>query len=361
MEAGPRDTAQARTATGPSPASACRTDSRTVGDGPAESRTAPDGRTGRRDRRRPRAGRDAPRAGEVEVELRPQRRLRIWQLAPIVVLAAIGSLMFAFPLAFEFGDGGAVVAMLGPADLLLRRGLGRDGRPPGRLHLARTAAAGLRARARTGGSSSLYARGRGGARSRSRSGAWPGCAEPLPAAGALCRYGRRRPRPVRSTRDRATTHADRLPQGPRHRERLRDRPRPGRTPRPAPGRRRRAVRPAGRASAATGCCTSCGPPRTPRRGPWPARPSGSWTTATRDGSIAEMCGNGVRVFARYLQRAGHVPRRRPRGRHPRRRQAGAPRQGRPGDDHRRHGPGRCCPRASVTVTRRRAAAGPPAT
>ncbi|MFD5080124.1 hypothetical protein [Streptomyces sp. NPDC058371] len=50
---------------------------------------------------------------EVEVELRPQRRLRIWQLAPIVTLAAIGSLMFAFPLAFEFGDGGAVVAMLG--------------------------------------------------------------------------------------------------------------------------------------------------------------------------------------------------------------------------------------------------------
>ncbi|PBC60881.1 hypothetical protein BKI49_27540 [Streptomyces sp. Tue6028] len=50
---------------------------------------------------------------EVEVELRPQRRLRIWQLAPIVGLAATGSLMFAFPLAFEFGDGGAVVAMLG--------------------------------------------------------------------------------------------------------------------------------------------------------------------------------------------------------------------------------------------------------
>ncbi|MFE1961967.1 hypothetical protein [Streptomyces sp. NPDC059479] len=50
---------------------------------------------------------------EVEVELRPQRRLRIWQLAPIVGLAAIGSLMFAFPLAFGTGDGGAVVAMLG--------------------------------------------------------------------------------------------------------------------------------------------------------------------------------------------------------------------------------------------------------
>lgn len=29
------------------------------------------------------------------------------------MLAAAGSLMFAFPLAFEFGDGGAVVAMLG--------------------------------------------------------------------------------------------------------------------------------------------------------------------------------------------------------------------------------------------------------
>ncbi|MCF1645738.1 hypothetical protein [Streptomyces indiaensis] len=45
-------------------------------------------------------------ADEVEVELRPQRRLRIWQLAPI-------SLMFAFPLAFDFGDSGAVIAMLG--------------------------------------------------------------------------------------------------------------------------------------------------------------------------------------------------------------------------------------------------------
>lgn len=46
-------------------------------------------------------------------ELRPPRRLRLWQIAPIVGLAAVGSLMFAFPLAFEFGDGGAVVAMLG--------------------------------------------------------------------------------------------------------------------------------------------------------------------------------------------------------------------------------------------------------
>ncbi|MFD7258958.1 hypothetical protein [Streptomyces sp. NPDC059874] len=56
---------------------------------------------------------EAATGPEVEVELRPQRRLRVWQIAPIVMLAAAGSLMFAFPLAFEFGDGGAVVAMLG--------------------------------------------------------------------------------------------------------------------------------------------------------------------------------------------------------------------------------------------------------
>ncbi|MEU1666988.1 hypothetical protein ABZ547_25980 [Streptomyces sparsogenes] len=54
-----------------------------------------------------------PASGESFSELRPPRRLRIWQLAPIVGLAILGSLMFAFPLAFEFGDGGAVVAMLG--------------------------------------------------------------------------------------------------------------------------------------------------------------------------------------------------------------------------------------------------------
>ncbi|WP_202447687.1 hypothetical protein [Streptantibioticus cattleyicolor] len=46
-------------------------------------------------------------------ELRPPRRLRVWQLIPIVGLGTVGSLMFAFPLAFEFGDGGPVVAMLG--------------------------------------------------------------------------------------------------------------------------------------------------------------------------------------------------------------------------------------------------------
>ncbi|WP_031508756.1 hypothetical protein [Streptomyces megasporus] len=73
-------------------------------------------------------------------ELRPPRRLRLWQIAPVVGLAAAGSLMFAFPLAFGLGDGGAVVAMLG---LLLsccaagwgmmaarRAGLGWPGLPP---------------------------------------------------------------------------------------------------------------------------------------------------------------------------------------------------------------------------------------
>ncbi len=59
------------------------------------------------------SGTGGPEGGESFRELRPPRRLRLWQLAPIVALAALGSLMFAFPLAFEFGDGGAVVAMLG--------------------------------------------------------------------------------------------------------------------------------------------------------------------------------------------------------------------------------------------------------
>ncbi|MCT2590590.1 hypothetical protein LHJ74_11840 [Streptomyces sp. N2-109] len=61
-------------------------------------------------------GADGP-DGEPPVEpqeLRPQRRLRLWQLVPIVILGALGSLMFAFPLAFEPGGrSGAVVSMLG--------------------------------------------------------------------------------------------------------------------------------------------------------------------------------------------------------------------------------------------------------
>ncbi|MCW7946225.1 membrane protein [Streptomyces hygroscopicus] len=101
MEAGPRDTAQ-----GVEPGAVEAGDQRLSSDGPDDQ--PPVGVTA-----------DGPGADElsvgpeVEVELRPQRRLRIWQLAPIVALATVGSLMFAFPLAFEFGDGGAVVAMLG--------------------------------------------------------------------------------------------------------------------------------------------------------------------------------------------------------------------------------------------------------
>jgi hypothetical protein len=101
MEAGPRDTAQ-----GAEYDLAEGGDQGLSSDGPDEQH--PGGVTD-----------DGPQADElttgheVEVELRPQRRLRIWQLAPIVALAAVGSLMFAFPLAFEFGDSGAVVAMLG--------------------------------------------------------------------------------------------------------------------------------------------------------------------------------------------------------------------------------------------------------
>ncbi|MFJ9634623.1 hypothetical protein ACIQPR_40795 [Streptomyces sp. NPDC091280] len=105
MEAGPRDTAE-----GPEQVTADRgepeeVDGRLSPDGPDEiqggvTADGPDP--------------DEMYAGpEVEVELRPQRRLRIWQLAPIVALAAVGSLMFAFPLAFDFGDSGAVIAMLG--------------------------------------------------------------------------------------------------------------------------------------------------------------------------------------------------------------------------------------------------------
>ncbi|MFC4497840.1 hypothetical protein ACFPA8_27285 [Streptomyces ovatisporus] len=65
----------------------------------------------------PRDAGDLPPVDETPVEpqdLRPPRKLRLWQIAPIVVLSALGSLMFAFPLAFEPGGGtGAVVSMLG--------------------------------------------------------------------------------------------------------------------------------------------------------------------------------------------------------------------------------------------------------
>ncbi|AXI79736.1 DUF1129 domain-containing protein [Peterkaempfera bronchialis] len=56
---------------------------------------------------------DGPEGVVHEREIRPRRRLRWWQTLPIAVIGIFGSLMFAFPLAFESGDGGAVVGMLG--------------------------------------------------------------------------------------------------------------------------------------------------------------------------------------------------------------------------------------------------------
>ncbi|HET9381025.1 MAG TPA: hypothetical protein VFP69_09380 [Streptomyces sp.] len=109
MEAGPRDTAQDTGSLTPGPDG-------TEPDGAARLRPdGPDDPPGGVIDDGPSADEiDEMYAGaEVEVELRPQRRLRIWQLAPIVALAAVGSLMFAFPLAFDFGDSGAVIAMLG--------------------------------------------------------------------------------------------------------------------------------------------------------------------------------------------------------------------------------------------------------
>jgi hypothetical protein len=62
----------------------------------------------------PAAGITARPDGVVrEREIRPRRRLRWWQILPIALTGSCGSLMFAFPLAFESGDGGAVVGMLG--------------------------------------------------------------------------------------------------------------------------------------------------------------------------------------------------------------------------------------------------------
>ncbi|PYC76948.1 hypothetical protein C7C46_20710 [Streptomyces tateyamensis] len=49
----------------------------------------------------------------LEREIRPLRRLRWWQLLPIVAIGVVGSLMFAFPLAFGPVNGGSMVAMLG--------------------------------------------------------------------------------------------------------------------------------------------------------------------------------------------------------------------------------------------------------
>jgi hypothetical protein len=106
MEAGPRDTARSTEPLTAEGGEAELDGDRLSPDGPDETQggVTDDG---------PEPEEMFPGGPEVEVELRPQRRLRIWQLAPIVSLAAVGSLMFAFPLAFDFGDSGAVIAMLG--------------------------------------------------------------------------------------------------------------------------------------------------------------------------------------------------------------------------------------------------------
>lgn len=128
MEAGPRNRAQPpdRNGAGTAPRDDDGTPAPTHPERPdADERTALDalgepttldapGTAALDDSDGPDADEPAPEGGESFRDLRPPRRLRLWQLAPIVVLAAIGSLMFAFPLAFEFGgDGGAVIAMLG--------------------------------------------------------------------------------------------------------------------------------------------------------------------------------------------------------------------------------------------------------
>lgn len=106
MEAGPRDTANGTEHLTTERGAPERDSDRLSPDGPdeAQDQMTDDG---------PGADEVFTGGDEVEVELRPQRRLRVWQLAPIVGLAAVGSLMFAFPLAFDFGDSGAVIAMLG--------------------------------------------------------------------------------------------------------------------------------------------------------------------------------------------------------------------------------------------------------
>jgi hypothetical protein len=106
MEAGPRDTAQGTEPLTAESGEPEQDEERLSPDGPDETQggVTADG---------PEPDEMFAGGPEVEVELRPQRRLRIWQLAPIVALAAVGSLMFAFPLAFDFGDSGAVIAMLG--------------------------------------------------------------------------------------------------------------------------------------------------------------------------------------------------------------------------------------------------------
>jgi hypothetical protein len=64
---------------------------------------------------------DAPTPAHAFRELRPSRRLRLWQIIPIVCVVVLGSLMFAFPLAFNSGASDLLVAVSG---LLVALGAG---------------------------------------------------------------------------------------------------------------------------------------------------------------------------------------------------------------------------------------------
>ncbi|MQY15371.1 hypothetical protein SRB5_55500 [Streptomyces sp. RB5] len=107
MEAGPRDSRQ-----DPPPSSDAR-DGHPADAKPSHDDSPRDTAELLHDAPRDEPEPELPVVEESFRELRPPRLFRVWQLAPIVGCAVVGSLMFAFPLAFEFGDGGAVVAMLG--------------------------------------------------------------------------------------------------------------------------------------------------------------------------------------------------------------------------------------------------------
>ena len=66
----------------------------------------------------------------------------------------------------------------------------------------------------------------------------------------------------------------------------------------------RAVRPPPRASAATACCGWSGPRPSPRSADRAGEAEWFMDYRNADGSLAEMCGNGVRVYARYLVESG---------------------------------------------------------
>ena len=100
-----------------------------------------------------------------------------------------------------------------------------------------------------------------------------------------------------AARDQGSRHAERLRAARRPRRARRPVGRPGpRARRPARRRRRRRRHPGRRQRA-----------RCPRASPrWPTTRRARWFMDYRnaDGSVAEMCGNGVRVFAAYLERLG---------------------------------------------------------